>query len=186
MPTRTPTRAPTRALSYDEPVSIKLLVLGVATVGKSSLLLRLTDQWLTEGEINPTIGVDTLVHKLDVKGKRVLLNIWDTAGDERLRAITSSYYRGTQGIIIVYDVTNRESFDAISWWFAERSKYAPELAIKMIVGNKSDKNHVRQVSTAEGVAHAVQMGCLFVETSAKTAVGVREAFRDVVERILAQ
>ena len=117
------------------------------------------------------------VHKLDVKGRRVVLNIWvrglvlaeettsltvriqDTAGDERLRAITSSYYRGTQGIIIgasspatynegptdssnrkkVYDVTNRESFDTISWWFAERSKYAPEQAVKMIVGNKSDK-----------------------------------------------
>ena len=138
---------------------------------------------------------------------------------------------------VVYDVTNRESFDAISWWFAERSKYAPKLAIKMIVGNKSDKvslspplsslpfpssarahrtgfasetsecsrytrffasnstqltqttssqNHVRQVSTAEGAAYASQMGCLFVETSAKTAVGVREAFRDVVERILPQ
>jgi len=113
---------------------------------------------------------------------------------------------------IVYDVTNRTSFDAIPWWFAERSKHASALAVKMIVGNKSDKvgvdpslssspmcvciravfffffllvkNHMRQVSAAEGAAYAAKMGCLFVESSAKTAVGVRETFRDVVERVL--
>ncbi|KAH9994319.1 P-loop containing nucleoside triphosphate hydrolase protein [Russula compacta] len=178
MPTRT-------FIRQSEPVYIKLLVLGIASVGKSSLLLRFKEQkWLPEGEMNATIGVDTCVHKLDVKGKRVLLNIWDTAGDERLRAITSSYYRGTQGIILVYDVTNRESFNAVVHWFAERSKHAPQLAIKMIVGNKSDKCHLRQVSAAEGAAYAAGMGCLFVESSAKTAVGVRETFRDMVERIV--
>ncbi|KAI0300608.1 ras family-domain-containing protein [Multifurca ochricompacta] len=180
MPTRT-----NSIMQSNESVSIKLLIIGIASVGKSSLLFRFTDQqWLPEGETNPTIGVDTYEHKLDVKGKRVILNIWDTAGDERLRAITSSYYRGTQGIILVYDVTNRESFNAISWWFTERSKNALELAVKMIVGNKSDKSHMRQVPTAEGAAYAARMGCLFVESSAKTAVGVREMFRDVVERIL--
>jgi len=164
---------------------IKLIVLGIASVGKSSLLLRFTDQqWLPEEERIPTIGVDTLVHKLDLKGKRVVLNIWDTAGDERLRAITSSYYRGTQGIILVYDVTNRKSFDAIAWWFEERSKHAPAFAVKMIVGNKSDKGHMRQISEAEGSAFAARMGCMFVESSAKTAVGVCETFRDVVERIV--
>ncbi|KAI0288981.1 small GTPase superfamily [Russula brevipes] len=181
----------------NEPISIKLLVLGTESVGKSSLLLRFTDQrWLPEGEKIPTIGVDTLVHKMDVKGNHVVLNIWDTAGDERLRALTSSYYRGTQGIILggfmfmtlekkkVYDVTNRASFEAIAWWFAERNKHAPKHAIKMIVGNKSDKCHMRQVSAAEGAAYATKMGCLFVESSAKTAVGVRETFRDVVERII--
>jgi Ras-related protein Rab-18 len=106
-------------------------------------------------------------------------------------------------------VTNRASFDAISWWFAERSKHAPALAVKMIVGNKTDKvrqidpplphrvinepfsfsflsmqSHMRQVSAAEGAAYAAKMGCLFVELSAKTAVGVRETFRDVIEHIL--
>ena len=106
-------------------------------------------------------------------------------------------------------MTNRASFDAISWWFAERSKHAPALAVKMIMGNKADKvgidpslssspmcatilfflllsvqSHMRQVSAAEGAAYATKMGCLFVESSAKTAVGVRETFRDVVERII--
>jgi Ras-related protein Rab-18 len=166
-------------------LNIKLLVLGIASVGKSSLLLRFTDQqWLPEEEMNPTIGVDTWEHKLEVKGKRVNLNIWDTAGDERLRALTSSYYRGTQGIILVYDVTNRESFDAVFWWFSERSQYAPEGAVKMIVGNKTDQPHLRQVSTAEGAAVAAQHKCLFIESSAKTAVGVRETFRKVLEEVV--
>lgn len=111
-------------------------------------------------------------------------------------------------------MTNRKSFDAIAWWFEERSKHAPAFAVKMIVGNKSDKvgrpflpltmcwmawhgvliessihyfsvqGHMRQISEAEGSAFAARMGCMFVESSAKTAVGVRETFRDVVERIV--
>jgi len=135
---------PAHMLHQNEPVGVKLLVLGVASVGKTSLIHRFTladQQWLPEGERNPTIGVDSWVHKFDIKGKRVVLNIWDTAGDERLRALTTSYYRGTQGIILVYDVTNRESFETISWWFAERSKLLPVSAVKPIVGNKADKSH---------------------------------------------
>ncbi|KAN0133443.1 ras-related protein rab-18 [Lactarius tabidus] len=177
-------RANTQATGTDS-LNIKLLVLGVGSVGKSSLLLRFTDQqWLPEGEMDPTIGVDTYVHKLDVKGKRVNLNIWDTAGDERLRALTTSYYRGSQAIILVYDVTNRDSFESVLWWFSERNQYAPERAVKMIVGNKSDKSHLRQVTEAEGAAIAAQNKCLFIEASAKTAEGVRETFRQLLEEVV--
>jgi Ras-related protein Rab-18 len=166
-------------------LKVKLLIVGVSSVGKSSLLLRFTDQqWLPEGEMDPTIGVDTYEHKLDVKGKRVNLNIWDTAGDERLRSLTTSYYRGSQAIILVYDVTNRDSFDAVLWWFSERNQYAPERAVKIIVGNKTDKSHLRQVSEAEGSAIAAQNKCLFIEASAKTAEGVRETFRQVLEEVV--
>ena len=109
--------------------------------------------------------------------------------------------------VAVYDVTDRESYEAIPWWFAERSKYVPESTIKIMVGNKADKvglcvpawqirrhhfesdysistqEHARQVSTEEAAAYAARMGCLFVEASAKTAMGVSRAFRDVVERV---
>ncbi|KAH9961947.1 P-loop containing nucleoside triphosphate hydrolase protein [Russula dissimulans] len=191
---------PAHMLHQNEPVGVKLLVLGVASVGKTSLIHRFTDQqWLPEGERNPTIGVDTWVHKFDIKGKRVVLNIWDTAGDERLRALTTSYYRGTQGIILVYDVTNRESFETISWWFAERSKLLPVSAVKMIVGNKADKllayilkrgapsspfSPTCGRSLRRRAQRTPRMSCLFLETSAKTDVGVSETFRHVVERIL--
>jgi len=172
-------------LHHVETHHIKLLILGAASVGKSSLLLRFTDQqWLPESEAQPTVGVDTWTHKLEVKGKHVNLSIWDTPGEERFRTMVSSYYRGTQAIILVYDISNRESFETIEWWFAERSHYAPKSAVKILVGNKADNGHDRQIPTAEAAAYASRMGALFVEASAKTAVGLREVFRDTLERVL--
>jgi Ras-related protein Rab-18 len=166
-------------------MSVKLLMLGHGSVGKSSLLMRCTDQkCLPEHEPKATIGVDTWSHKLEVKGRRVNLTVWDTPGVERFRAMTSSYYYGTQGIILVYDITNRESFGALANWFAERGTHVPESTVKMIIGNKADKEYARQVPKAEAAAYAACMGCLFAETSAKTAIGLHEAFHDVVERIV--
>ncbi|KAA1470882.1 ras-domain-containing protein [Dentipellis sp. KUC8613] len=167
------------------PINVKLLLIGNSSVGKSSLLLRFSDQqWLPEDEASATIGVDFRVHKMDVKGKKVKLSIWDTAGQERFRTITSSYYRGAQGIILVYDVANKESFDALPRWYSELETYVSDSVVKIVVGNKVDKEYSRQVPTEEGRKFAERMNSLFVEASAKTAVGVREAFRDVVERIL--
>ncbi|KAH8982570.1 P-loop containing nucleoside triphosphate hydrolase protein [Lactarius hatsudake] len=171
--------------SKNGPINVKLLMLGHGSVGKSSLLLRFTDQqWLPELEATATIGVDTWSHKLDVKGRRVNLTVWDTPGVERFRALTSSYYRGTQGILLVYDITDRESYGALAWWFAERSMHVPESTVKIIIGNKADKEDARQVPRAEAAAYAARMGCLFVEASAKTAIGVCAAFRGVVERVV--
>ncbi|KAJ7641485.1 ras-domain-containing protein [Roridomyces roridus] len=167
------------------PINCKLLLIGNSSVGKSSLLLRFSDeQWLPEDESSATIGVDFRVHKMEVKGKKVKLSIWDTAGQERFRTITSSYYRGAQGIILVYDVSNRESFDALPRWFSELETYVSDKVVKILVGNKVDKEFSRQVPTAEAEAFAKRMNSLFVEASAKTAVGVKEAFTEVVERIM--
>jgi len=164
---------------------IKLLLIGNSSVGKSSLMLRFSDeQWLPEDEANATIGVDFRVHKMEAKGKKVKLSIWDTAGQERFRTITSSYYRGAQGIILVYDVANRETFDALPKWYSELETYVSDSVVKIVVGNKLDKEFSRQVSTTEGQEFANRMGSLFVEASAKTAIGVKEVFREVVERII--
>ncbi|KIM87829.1 hypothetical protein PILCRDRAFT_814545 [Piloderma croceum F 1598] len=121
---------------------------------------------------------------MEVKGRKVKLSIWDTAGQERFRTITSSYYRGAQGIILVYDVSNRESFDALPRWYSELETYVSDSVVKIVVGNKVDKEFSRQVQTREGEAFATRMSSLFIEASAKTAVGVREAFQEVVERIM--
>ncbi|KAJ7475089.1 ras-domain-containing protein [Mycena galericulata] len=167
------------------PINCKLLLIGNSSVGKSSLLLRFSDeQWLPEDESSATIGVDFRVHKMEVKGKKVKLSIWDTAGQERFRTITSSYYRGAQGIILVYDVSNRESFDALPRWYSELETYVSDKVVKILVGNKVDKEFSRQVPTSEAEAFAKRMNSLFVEASAKTSVGVKEAFTDVVERIM--
>jgi len=124
------------------------------------------------------------VYKMEVKGKKVKLSIWDTAGQERFRTITSSYYRGAQGVILVYDVSNRETFEALPRWYSELETYVSESVIKIIVGNKVDKEFSRQVQTSEGEAFARRMNSLFIETSAKTAVGVSEAFKEVAEKII--
>lgn len=172
--------APTQEL-----INVKLLLIGNSSVGKSSLLLRFSDkQWLPEDEASATIGVDFRVHKMEVKGRKVKMSIWDTAGQERFRTITASYYRGAQGVILVYDVSSRESFEALPRWLEELENYVPPEVVKIIVGNKLDKEYSRQVPTTEGASFAQRTGCLFVEASAKTAVGVTEAFSDVVARII--
>ncbi|KAF8273946.1 ras-domain-containing protein [Lactarius quietus] len=166
-------------------INVKLLLIGNSTVGKTSLLLRFTDkQWLPEDEVSATIGADFKVHKMEVNGRRVKLGIWDTAGQERFRTIATPYYSGAQGVILVYDVSNRETFEALPRWLRELEKFVPPEVVKIVVGNKLDKEHSRQVPTYEGAAFASHMGCLFVEASAKTAAGVTEAFTQVVERII--
>jgi len=168
-----------------ELINVKLLLIGNSSVGKSSLLLRFSDkQWLPEDEASATIGVDFRVHRMEVQGRKVKLSIWDTAGQERFRTITASYYRGAQGVILVYDVSSRESFEALPRWLEELENYVSPEVVKIVVGNKLDKEYSRQVPTEEGAAFAARMGCLFVEASAKTAVGVSEAFSDVVARII--
>jgi Ras-related protein Rab-18 len=98
-------------------ITIKLLLIGSSSVGKSSVLLRFTDGDFSEEEMSSTIGVDFKLKILDHQrsGKRFKLSIWDTAGQERFRTLTSSYYRGAQGVILMYDISNRETFDALGW-----------------------------------------------------------------------
>ncbi|KAF9042119.1 ras family-domain-containing protein [Panaeolus papilionaceus] len=173
--------APTSS-SGAQPINVKILLIGNSSVGKSSLLLRFSDeQWLPEDEASATIGVDFRVHKMELKGRKVKLSIWDTAGQERFRTITSSYYRGAQGVILVYDVANRESFEALPKWYSELETYVSSSVVKILVGNKEFS---RQVPIEEAQKFATRMKSLFIETSAKTAVGVKEVFQEVVEKIL--
>merc|ERR1711939_905039 len=115
----------------------KLLLIGDSGVGKSCLLLRFADDTYTETYIS-TIGVDFKIRTVEIDGKVIKLQIWDTAGQERFRTITSSYYRGAHGIIVVYDVTDHETYDAVERWMTEIDRFAGPEVNKMIVGNKCD------------------------------------------------
>ncbi|KAH9818087.1 P-loop containing nucleoside triphosphate hydrolase protein [Melampsora americana] len=160
--------------STDPPQTLKLLLIGSSSVGKSSLLLRFTDEvFLSAEEASATIG-------------RYKLSIWDTAGQERFRTLTSSYYRGAQGVVLVYDVTNRESFESLPSWFSELDTFthSPRDVVRIVVGNKTDKDYSREVSIEEGRAFAADNNALFVETSAKTMRGVEEVFEAVVDKII--
>ena len=115
----------------------KLVLIGDTGVGKSCILLRFADDAFTESYIS-TIGVDFRFRTIKVENKTVKLQIWDTAGQERFRTITSAYYRGADGIIMVYDVTNAESFGHVNDWLNEVNRYASESTCKLLVGNKND------------------------------------------------
>ncbi|CDS13199.1 hypothetical protein LRAMOSA05377 [Lichtheimia ramosa] len=169
-----------------EVATLKLLLIGNSNVGKSSLLLRFTDDtFLPQEEVSATIGVDFKVAMMDVGDQRYKLTIWDTAGQERFRTLTSSYYRGAQGVILVYDVSSRESFEALDTWWKEVNTYcsSPDV-VKMIVGNKVDKESSRAVTYKEGAEMARKLQTLFVECSAKTNVGVKEAFEELVTKVI--
>jgi len=153
----------------------KILLIGDSGVGKSCLLLRFADDSWTETHIS-TIGVDFKIKTLEIDGKTVKLQIWDTAGQERFRTITSSYYRGAQGIILVYDCTDRESFNNVKQWMGEIDRYACENVNKLLVGNKCDLADEKTVDTNTAKDFAATFDIPFIETSAKTSANVEKCF----------
>ncbi|KAK8952055.1 Ras-related protein RABC1 [Platanthera zijinensis] len=164
----------------------KLLLIGDSGVGKSSLLLSFTSN--TFEDLGPTIGVDFKMKMATIGGKKLKLALWDTAGQERFRTLTSSYYRGAQGIVMVYDVTRRDTFTNLSdIWAKEIELYSTNQdCIKMLVGNKVDKASDRAVTRKEGIDFAREYGCLFLECSAKTRINVERCFEELVLKVFMQ
>jgi len=160
----------------------KVLVIGDSGVGKSCLLLRFADDTYRESFIS-TIGVDFKIRTIDLDSKTIKLQIWDTAGQERFRTITTSYYRGAQGIIVVYDTTDLQSFKNVKQWLQEIDKYATEQVKILLVGNKSDLSSKRAVSYEEGKEFADSLGLSFIETSAKSSSNVEKAFIHMTSQI---
>ncbi|TQD93650.1 hypothetical protein C1H46_020753 [Malus baccata] len=170
--------------SHNYDYSFKILLTGDSGVGKSSLLLSFISTFLQD--LPPTIGVDFKVKQILVGGNRLKLTIWDTAGQERFGTVISSYYRGAHGIILVYDVTRRETFtNLLNIWAKEVETYStnPE-CIKILVGNKVDRENERAVTREEGMALAQEHKCLFLECSAKTRENVQQCFKDLTLKML--
>ncbi|XP_056642151.1 ras-related protein Rab-18-B-like [Diorhabda carinulata] len=163
--------------------TLKILIIGESGVGKSSLLLRFTEDNF-DPEQTLTIGVDFKTKRLNIDGNTVKLAIWDTAGQERFRTLTPSYYRDAQGAILVFDVSNYASFSKLEMWLNELETYSTKSdIIKMIVGNKIDVNK-REVSREEAMRFAKRHQTLYIEASAKTKDGVQSAFEELVHKII--
>ena len=160
----------------------KLLLIGNSGVGKSCLLLRFSDDTYSNDYIS-TIGVDFKIKTVELEGKTVKLQIWDTAGQERFRTITSSYYRGSHGIIIVYDITDQESFNGVKMWLQEIDRYATSTVLKLLVGNKCDLTDKRIVEFDVAKEFAEANNMPFLETSALDSTNVEEAFLTMAKQI---
>eukprot|EP00979_Chaetoceros_neogracilis_P006927 scaffold1406_cov284-Chaetoceros_neogracile.AAC.30 len=173
----------TKQRDYD--YLFKLVLIGDSGVGKSCLLLRFADDAFTESYIS-TIGVDFRFRTVKIDKKTVKLQIWDTAGQERFRTITSAYYRGADGIIMVYDVTSQDSFDHVNDWLKEVNRYASEGTCKLLVGNKSDRSTEKVVTKEQAKEFADDIGVPFLETSAKSAANVEEAFLTMASELIKQ
>ncbi|XP_062617273.1 ras-related protein Rab-35-like [Saccostrea cucullata] len=169
------------AREYDH--LFKLLIIGDSGVGKSSLLLRFSDNTFS-GTYITTIGVDFKIRTVDVNGEKVKLQIWDTAGQERFRTITSTYYRGTHGVIVVYDVTSGESFANVKRWLHEIDQNC-DVVNRILVGNKDDDSDRKVVLTQDAQRFADQMGIQLFETSAKENKNVEEMFLAITKLVLA-
>lgn len=166
--------------SYD--FLIKLLMIGDSGVGKSCLLLRFSDDSFTTSFIT-TIGIDFKIKTIELDGKRIKLQIWDTAGQERFRTITTAYYRGAMGILLVYDVTDEHSFLNIRQWIRNIEQHAADSVNKILIGNKCDMTEDKKIVTERGRELAKEYSINFFETSAKSNINVTEAFMSIAQDI---
>jgi len=171
--------------SFEYDILIKTVVIGNHGVGKSSLLRRYSDDVFEHGT-KATIGVDCAWRTIEKDGHVVKMQMWDTSGSERFRAITASYYRGSHCALLVYDVTDRHSFECIpGTWLRDLTKNGTcDSAVLMLVANKCDSEGERVVSTEEGRALAERHGIGYVETSALSSDGVQEAFHSALEAVI--
>eukprot|EP00640_Fibrocapsa_japonica_P005028 CAMPEP_0113937722 /NCGR_PEP_ID=MMETSP1339-20121228/4284_1 /TAXON_ID=94617 /ORGANISM="Fibrocapsa japonica" /LENGTH=211 /DNA_ID=CAMNT_0000940595 /DNA_START=65 /DNA_END=700 /DNA_ORIENTATION=- /assembly_acc=CAM_ASM_000762 len=160
----------------------KYIIIGDTGVGKSCLLLQFTDKRFQPVH-DLTIGVEFGARMINIDSKQIKLQIWDTAGQESFRSITRSYYRGAAGALLVYDITRRETFSHLTRWLEEARQNSNSNMVIMLIGNKSDLEHRRAVSTKEGEQFAEENGLIFLETSAKTAENVEAAFIKTAEKI---
>jgi Ras-related protein Rab-1A len=159
------------------------LIIGDSAVGKSSLLLQFSDQTFSENYVS-TIGLDFKIRTTEVDGNQVKLQIWDTAGQERFQSITSNYYHGSHAIAIVYDITNRQSFENLRRWIADVGRLSNPQVCRLVIGNKVDAEEKREVGRDEGQAFADILGVPFMETSAKTSFNVREMFAAMCRAVM--
>lgn len=172
------------AKTYD--YLFKLLLIGDSGVGKTCVLFRFSEDQFNSTFIS-TIGIDFKIRTIELDGKKIKLQIWDTAGQERFRTITTAYYRGAMGIMLVYDITNEKSFENIKNWIRNIEEHASSDVEKMILGNKCDIEDKRVIARERGEVVAVEHGIKFMETSAKSSINVEKAFitiaRDIKRKI---
>ena len=163
-------------------INLKILILGDCAVGKTSLLLRYTDDNFTESHVS-TIGVEYKVKTIEMNGRSVKLQIWDTSGQERFHSITKNFFRSADGVLFIYDITSKETFTNIKEWLKNAQEVENSFE-KILIGNKCDLTEKRQVKTEDLEKLGQKMGMTTYETSAKDNINVSLVFQKLAELIL--
>ncbi|CAD7942900.1 unnamed protein product [Amoebophrya sp. A120] len=162
---------------------IKLLLLGDSAVGKSSLLMRFTEDKFEQNFVI-TIGVDFRMKTIERGNKKLRVQVWDTAGQERFRTITPAYYRSAMGVVMCYDITDDATFDNVEMWLNNLDQHGSSDVQKILIGNKSDLEEKRKVPKERGFELAAKHKMQFYETSAKTGDFVEDAFNDIADAVV--
>ncbi|KAJ6252296.1 ras and ef-hand domain-containing protein [Anaeramoeba flamelloides] len=160
----------------------KIVLVGQGSVGKTCLIMQYCKNTFETGTM-VTIGIEFMTKYVDIHGKTVCAQIWDTAGQEKFRSIPATLFRGSHAAIFVYDVTNYESFEKVQDWIKQADEHCPQKKYYLLIGNKIDRVQDRKVSKEVGERFAKQHNMNFLETSAKTAQNVNQAFLQVLNAI---
>ena len=170
-------------MDASEPPLYKILLLGDSTVGKTCFLLRYVDDSFLDLHM-ATIGLDYRLKTLILEEQKIVkVQLWDTAGQDKFRAITRNYYKGASGIILIFDVTNIKSYENIKKWINEIKEEISEKVAIVLIGNKIDNVQERKISREQGDKLASEIGVKFFETSAKTGEGINESVFFLVKKI---
>ena len=161
----------------------KILLLGDSGVGKSCIILRYIEDTFSVNLMN-SIGVDFKLKNIEIDNKKIKLQIWDTAGQERFRTITTSYYKGAHAIVIVFDITDKDSFEHVNVWMQDIDKFAKAGGMRILVGNKCDLEHQRAVTKDQGNEMALKYGIKYIETSAKDTINIEELFVNTAKTLM--
>ena len=161
----------------------KLILIGDSYVGKSNILLKYLKNQFNENS-KTTVGVEFGTKNIIINNKRIKIQIWDTAGQERYRSITSAYYKGAKGALIVYDITRKNTFDNIDKWITDLKLNGDKDICIIILGNKSDLIDKREINKNDGIKKAEMYKIAFLETSALNGDNISKAFDELIEQIV--
>ena len=167
---------------FDE--KIKIMIIGETKVGKTSLISRYCKGEFSDDSYLSTIGIDFQIKNLKLNSKKIRVQIWDTAGQERFRNIAKNFFQSSDGFVIVYDISDSESFNKLDYWIEEIRANSQEISKMIIVGNKCDLNQERQVKKEEGKEYSKKNQIKFFEVSAKEGTNINESFEFLIKDIL--
>ena len=171
-----------QAKNNEDEITLKILLLGDTAVGKTSILLKYTDGYFPEMYVS-TIGVEYKSKKININGNEINLQIWDTAGQERYKSITTSFLKGADGVLFVYDITQKASFDGLKSWIRDSQEVTQDFQ-KIIIGNKKDKEKERKVSKEYFKKFCKDKKLKGFETSAKSGENINESFEELIKMIV--